>query len=221
MATTAKRYWDHTEQERAHLTEEQVRALLGYELMEKGVLAVEPLKLEEVQPVTLPTRRFYVLHEANGYGGTTDLGFAFESIEEAETLRRLLRFVRASGWNETTRVRPVRATQLVAEDLPDDDAVTAAKAALDENRRREQANAEAKRKHEEACKKVADATAGVWSDWCACREAEAQRQKIRDTFAEYRRMTGGDAHLARAFLAKAFPADEIEAAVGPEQAEAA
>jgi hypothetical protein len=110
----------------------------------------------------------------------------------------------------------VRALTIASEELPDETAVAAAKAVLDENTRRSNANATARREHEEACKKVADATSGIWSDWHDCRRVEARHQKIRDTLADYVRMTDGDAAMARAFLGKAFPADEIEAALGPQ-----
>lgn len=210
-----KRYWDLSETERAKLTYEQVEKFLAYELMEKGVLQVEPLVLEEVAPVELPKRRVFVLEEANGYGGFGHLDLAFDTIEQAEACRNAIRYIRESAWNEGAKTRPVRALQITAEELPSDVDVAARKAAIDEHTRREQANAKAKREHEEACKKIADATSGVWTDWHACRAAEARRQRIRDTFTEYARMTDGNGDLARAFLAKAFPVDEIEAAIGP------
>jgi hypothetical protein len=216
-----RRYWDYAESERAKLSAEQVEKLLAYELMEQGVLQVEPLKLEEIQPVTLPTRRVFVLNEAQQYSGTTSLDIGFETIEQAEAARDAIRFVRESPWNGTPHVRPVRALTITSEELPDEAAVTAAKAILDENTRRGNANATAKREHEEACKKVADATSGIWSDWHDCQRAEARRQKIRDTLADYTRMTDGNETLARAFLVKAFPPDEIEAAVGPVPPQAA
>lgn len=209
-----KRYWDHLESERAKLTAEQIEKLLAYELMEKGVLQVEPLKLEEIQPIELPKRRVFALYEANGYGGQANLGIGFDSIEQAEAARDAIRYIRESPWNAVPHTRPARAIQIVTEELPTDEAVTAAKAALDEQKRRETANAEAKRLHEEACKKVAEATAAIWTDRAECERAEARRQRIRDTLTDYVRMTEGNEILARAFLAKAFPADEIGAALG-------
>jgi hypothetical protein len=211
-----KRYWDYSEQERAELTAEQVEKLLAYELMEQGVLVVEPLRVEEIQEIKLPTRRVFMLSEAQQYSGTTSLNIGFETIEQAESARDAIRFVRESPWNGTAHVRPVRALTIASEELPDETAVAAAKAVLDENTRRSNANATARREHEEACKKVADATSGIWSDWHDCRRVEARHQKIRDTLADYVRMTDGDAAMARAFLGKAFPADEIEAALGPQ-----
>jgi hypothetical protein len=210
-----KRYWDYSEAERANLSVERVEQFLAYELMEQGVLGVEPLKIEEIREIRLPTRRVFVLNEAQQYSGTTSLDIGFETIEQAEAARDAIRFVRESPWNGTAHVRPVRAITITSEELPDEAAVTASKAALDENTRRSNANATAKREHEEASKKIADATFGIWSDWRECREVEAKRQKIRDTFAEYLRMTDGNEPLARGFLAKAFPADEIEAALPP------
>jgi hypothetical protein len=215
-----KRYWDHTEAERAALTGEQVEKLLAYELMEQGVLQVEPLKLEEESEVALPTRRVFMLREGDGsYGTLLNLGFA--TIEQAEACRDAIQFIREQqGWQGPHFTRPVKALQVVSEDLPTADAVTAARVPLEERSRREQANAAARRTFEEDSKKVANATASVWSDWHEQREAEARRQKIRDTLASYREMTEGNEAMARAFLAKAFPDDDIEAAVGALPAEA-
>lgn len=210
-----KRYWDHSESERAAMSMEQVEKLLAYELMEQGVLQVEPLKLEEIQPVSLPTRRVFMLCEASGYGGApANLELGFDTIEQAEAARDAIRYIRESPWNGTAHIRRARAIVIASEELPDEAAVAAAKAILDENTRRSSANTAAKRQYEEDTKKVSDATTGVWGDWRDCQRAEAKRQKIRDTLAEYVRMTEGDENLACAFLAKAFPADEIEAAVG-------
>jgi hypothetical protein len=208
-----KRYWDYSEGERAKLTVEAVEKLLAYELMERGVLQVEPLKLEEETPVSLPTRRVYLLREGDGnYGAMLDLGF--ETVEQAEAARDAIRFRREqSGWQGPHFTRPVKPIQVVAEELPTQDAFAAAKTPLDEQTRRATANAAERARFEKESKQVADATSGIWSDWRECRETEAKRQKIRDTLADYLRMTDGNEDLARAFLAKAFPADEIAEAV--------
>ena len=209
-----KTYWDFTERERAGLATEQVEKLLAYELMEQGVLQVEPLKLEDVEPVEIPKRRVFELLEANGYGGHTNLEIGFDTIEQAEACRNAIRYIREAPWNGVPHARPVRELQISAEELPTAEAATAQKAALDELKRRESANAEATQRFEEETKKVAEATARVWSDWHECRRTEARHQKIRDTLAEYSRMTEGDGPLSLAFLAKAFPAEEILAATG-------
>lgn len=212
MAT--KRYWDLAERERAGLTAEEVEKLLAYELMEKGVLAVEPLKIEEVAPVPLPARSVFLLREGDGNYGTL-LPLVFATIEQAEAARDAVQFIREQdGWKGPWFTRPVNALQVVTEYMPTKDAVLAAKVPLDEQQRREAANSAARSEHEKACKAVADATSGIWDDWRECRRVEAKLQKIRDTFAEYLRMTDGSEDLARAFLAKVFDAEEIYAAVG-------
>jgi hypothetical protein len=214
-----KTYWDYTETERAKLTYEQVEKLLAYELMAQGVLMVEPPKVEEVQPVALATRRVFMLVETKQHFGNENLGLAFDTIEQAEAARDAVRYRHEAPWNGTPHVRPVRALAIVSEEMPDEAAVTASKAVLEENKRRVAANEAAKREYEEASKKVADATAGIWSDWHECLRAEVRRQKIRDTLTDYRRMTEGNETMARSFLGKAFPADEIDAAVGPQAPE--
>ena len=215
-----KRYWDHTESERAKLTAEQVEKLLAYELMEQGVLQVEPLKLEEETPVPLPARRVYLLREGDGnYGTMLDLGF--ETVEQAEAARDAIQFRREqNGWQGPYFTRPVKPLQVVAEEMPTQDAVLAAKIPLDEQTRRERANTAERARFEQESKKVADTASGVWADWRECGETEAKHQKIRDTLTDYVRMTDGNGAVARAFLAKAFRVDEIEAALGPQPADA-
>jgi hypothetical protein len=216
-----KRYWDYSESERAKLTAEQVEKFLAYELMERGVLQVEPLNLEEPKPVSLPKRRVFLLREGDGAYGTM-LNLGFETIEQAEACRDAIRFIREQqGWQGPHFTRPVKALQIVSEDLPTDDAVTAARSALEAESRIESANETARREYEAACKKVADATSGVWSDWRECQSVEARHQKIRDTLAGYVQMADGNEAMARAFLAKAFSPDEIEEAIGPQAAKEA
>ena len=212
-----KRYWDHSEAERAALTEEQIARLLAYELMERGVLDVAPLRLTEAAPLQIPTRRVFVLHEAASYsgGGTTPIGIGFETAEQAEVARSAIRFVRESAWNEPAHVRAVRQIQIVAEDLPSEIAVAERKAALDEAQRVDRANAEERRRYEADCKKVSDETSDLRNDWRRCREAETRHQKIRATLADYLQMTDGNETLARGFLAKVFPPDEIAEALPP------
>jgi hypothetical protein len=210
-----KRYWDYTQSERATLTVEQVEKLLAYELMERGVLQVEPLKLEPEEPVKLDTRRVFLLREGDGNYGTM-LNIAFATVEAAEAAREAIRFIREQqGWQGPHFTRPAKTLQVIAEDLPTEETVAAARVSLDERSRRESANSAERARFEKESKAVTDATSGIWSDWRGCREAEAKRQKIRDTLADYLRMTEGNDALARAFLAKAFPADEVEEAIGP------
>lgn len=209
------RYWDLTQQERAKLTAAEVEKFLAYELMEKGVLAVEPLVLEEVTPLDLPKRRVFVLHEASQWGsGTSSLGIGFETIEEAEAAKRAVRFIHESPWNGVPHFRAARALSITSEESPAEESVSLHKAALAEQKRREEANAKAKREHGEASDKAANATSSVWTDWHSCRAAEAKRERIRDTLAAYTLMTDGNATMARAFLAKAYPEAEIAVALG-------
>lgn len=209
-----KRYWDHSEEERARLTEEEVKDLLAYELMEKGVLRVEAPKFEAVSAVEIPKTPVFTLSEATGYGSDLPLGIGFDTLEQAEACRGAIRYIREAQWNEPARIRAPRALQIIAENLPSTRDFAARKALLDENTRRERVNAEAQKEYEAACKMVSDATSDVWSDWFACQKAEARHEKIRRTLAEYRLMTGGDETMARRFLDKAFPREDILAAVG-------
>ncbi len=213
-----KRYWDHSERERAAMSVEEVEKLLAHELMEKGVLQVEPLALEEEMAVPLPTRRVFLIHEVDQYGRLSPLPLGFDSIEEAEPFLKSIRYIRETPYHEPVRTRPVRALQVVAEELPTEDGVAAHKVALQERASLVRRNEAAREAHDTACRAVTDATESLWEDWRSCKAAEIRHQKIRDTLAKYVQMTEGDELKARHFLDLAFPVDEIEAALGPEKA---
>lgn len=207
-----QRYWDYSEKERAAMTEEQVEVLLGYELMEKGVLKVDLPVVHDMLPVDMPKRRIFSLAEIDQHGTTKPIGVSFETIAQAEACLTFNPLKRVDEWNTEHHVASCNMT-IIAEMLPDAAAVIAAKATTDDNRRRKAENDEAQRRYEQELKKVNDATSGVWSDWHDCRRKADEAKKIRDTFDEYKRMTGGNEELARAFLAKAFEANEIEEAL--------
>jgi hypothetical protein len=208
-----KRYWDYSERERAALTTEQVQGLLARELMEKGVLQVDPPKLEEVVPVDIRKGRVFSLAEVKEYGNVSTLGLSFSTLEQAEAVKLAAPLVRVTSYGEEPHVRLAHSLQIVTEEMPSEESVTLAKAALAENRRREQANASAKAEYERAQREVDKATADVWSDWAKCQRTEERHKKIRATLDEYTRMTEGNTEMARGFLAKVFDADEIEAAL--------
>lgn len=208
-----QRYWDYSEKERAAMTEEQVEQLLGYELMERGVLKVDPPAIQTMLPVDMPKRRVFSLAETDQYGNAKPIGISFDTIGQAEACLAAVPMMRVHEWNVEQHVAPIKGITVIAEELPDTAAVLAAKATTDDNRRRKNENDEAQRQYEAAVKKVSDATSDVWSDWHDCRRKADEAKKIRDTFDEYKRMTGGNEEMARAFLAKAFDASEIEEAL--------
>jgi hypothetical protein len=208
-----KRYWDHTEEERAALTAPQVEALLGYELMEKGVLVIGNPPAEAPAEVPIPTRRVYCLVEKNG-GVVNDLDLCFNDETKARAALGFITWIREAPWNAPAHTRAPRDLMVMAVEMPNEADVAASRAALADRERRKREHDEAKRGYDEAQKKVAESTADVWSDWRRCIAEENHRERIRATMAEYLKMTDGNDGLARSFLAKVFTPEDIRSALG-------
>ena len=204
-------YWDHDTMERAELSEDDVRRLLDFELMEKGVLKLAPFTPATPEPVSLPkVRRFSVKHASGRYGGEETLDIVFATADDAEAFLRLAPMVRVSDYDTgATYVKPVVGGSIAPEDTSSETDVLNARSVLTANKQTEARNREAMRAHEEAAKKVHDATNGVWQDWREARFKRERARQILDTLTEYKALTGGNEATARAFLMKAFTADEV------------
>lgn len=205
-----KRYWDYDEKERAELTEEQVRELLDYELMEKGVLKVPALSIEVPRPVDIPTRKVFTI-QVDAY---TKLGVAFDTIEAAQSFLALKPMMRVESYAEKAHCKPLDKATVAIEDLPSESDVATRRQALRENQKIEARNVEAKHEHDAALMEIDEATSGIWADWRSCLAAKAKREKVSATFGEYKRLTDGNEGLARTFLAKVFSSSEIADALG-------
>lgn len=208
-----KTYWDYEERERAELSEEDVRKLLDFELMEKGVLQVTAPKLEPLVEVALPkTRLCGIKHESGRYGGTVKLDVLFGSLEAAESFLRLAPLVRHHDYEAGASFsKPLFAAAIEPEDVAAEQDVMNAISVLRSNKAAKERNDKAALEYEAAVREMARAGQGVWDDWYACRANKARNQKVMDTLAEYERLAG-DRATARAFLGKVFKVAEILAA---------
>jgi hypothetical protein len=203
MKTT---YWDLSERERAALTDEGLERYAAFELMEKGVLAVEPLSLEPEPSRPAPGATIYKVSRRHGYE-TFDA--AFSTVEAAQAFIALKPLRMQHDYSlDVDHFGSAGELKVEAVEAYDDaslgtvkQALSKAKEIADANRRREQ-------EHGDALKKQSSALEGLYADYNACREKAARVAKLEKTRAEYRAMAG-DHKVAETFLAKAFTSEQI------------
>ncbi len=207
-----ERYWDQTEEERAALTTEEVEDLLKVELMERGVLRPKPPVMEPVEEVNVTKATVFVVkHKAYGQS----LGIAFETADAAHAFLALCPLYIESDYStKTSYTNSLEAPSVASEQIAREGDVQELREQLKEVAARKDRNEKRQRDYEKAIETVSKETALVWADWYACKERAAHLQRVRETLDEYTRMTGGNAEIARSFLAKVFEADDIAAALG-------
>ena len=207
------RYWDRTEKERAEMTREQVQSFIDVELMEKGVLKVEPPQLQPFEEVVLPKATYYEVYRKGQYGvqGSSVL---FLTPEKAQAFIDLGPLWEDSNWNYADKhfAQAGRELSIRSTELPCETDVVNAGSALKRNETIEKNNKELQEGYSNQLKAVEDAASGVWDDWQECQQKAREHKRIIDTRAEYLRLCGNNAMLADTFLAKAFTEDQVKAA---------
>jgi hypothetical protein len=201
-----KTYWDYTDKERSAMTEDQVRGFLDCELMSKGVLKPEPLKLEPVDEIKLPTTTFYRLKR--DWRNVGDI--VFTRYEDALAVARMdVRNIEGDYQTGREFASPVDSLSVVEVQVSSDACKAEAKAALVQEKERKERNKKAQEAFDKATEAVTKASSDVWSDWHSSRSWASAHQRVVDTLTEYTKLAGGDERLAATFLAKAFSEDQI------------
>lgn len=207
------KYWDKTEQERATLTDGQVRAYLDVELMEKGVVKVEPPVLREVPKVKLETTTYYEVKYAGKYSPDT-CAFVFATPEQAREFINAQPLKNDSDWELGDRqyASPCLEMTVGAIELPSEQGVLNSKSLLSEIKEAKEANTTTSSEYNTAQKAVEEATSGVWENWHLCQARQRECEDVRKTYEEYLTLCGDVTQTAVAFLEKAYSLDRIQAA---------
>lgn len=202
-----KTYWDHTEPERAALSEDQVQNLMDMHLMERGVLKVIKGPLTEIKPVPeMPTRPVFVV-----------LGLGFDSIESAKTLLELSPFKADYDYHMGAKWRYAKPYSdyertITREMVYERADLVNLEGLLKANTEAEKANANVEEAFSKANAKVADCTDEVWHDWHIQCAADRKHRQLVATWNEYLGMTQGDRVTASKFLWKIFSLEAIKEA---------
>lgn len=201
-----KTYWDHSDRERSEMTEDQVRAFLDYELMALGVLKPKAPVLEAVEEVALPAKTFFRLK----FNDWHDVNVLFVRLEDAMAVSEM-QLARAENDYQAGREfgQPVSRCTVEKVELPGPESKDAARQALIVEKQRKDRNEKAQSEYAKACQAADKSCEGIWKDWYASREMADKYARIRDTMADYIKLTDGNAEMARTFLAKAFGEDDI------------
>lgn len=209
-----KTYWDFEESERAAMSEDDVRRLLDFELMSKGVIRVEAPRLEVVEDVSLPKRTVYGIEAKDPrYYHQKKLLVAFDSAEDAAKFAALCVFEIVDDYETGTKfAAPLREPSIVPAEVTAEQDVMNARSLLKANKEKESHNTRAREAYDKACRTVEEATRDVWADWRRCRDVVERHKKVVATFDEYKRLTDGNADLACTFLGKAYPKTDVVAA---------
>jgi hypothetical protein len=201
--TTMKRYWDLSEKERAALTDTDVEALLSIELMERGVLRVEPPTPEPVPEVPPPKLEVWQVvisqwNHAPIVFDAAEQAFAFLKLSPMEAKSVYL----GSGSVENAEPYPASASvakvlMYSAAEIAQHRTVLALAAAASDR------NQKAESEYQEALAREQKETSALRDDWRECQRKALNVRKVLGTFDEYKRLAGNE-WTASAFLVKAF-----------------
>lgn len=213
------RYWDLERQERAELTEEQVRAFLEVELMEKGVRKIDPPKLRDVEEIDLSATGFFAVEYDGKYSTKSETDLVFRDLESAAAFIALAPLETDYDYDvgsEHKYAKPMTGMAVKPVEMCAEHDVMNEKTNLTARKAAKEANATAQGEYDKACRAVREATSGVWDDWGECQEWAANIAAVNATFEEYTSRTGNDSQ-ALYFLLKAYDEDVIKDALGEER----
>ncbi len=202
------RYWDHSEKERAALTEDQIKAMLTVEMMEKGVLNPGPSpELSTPKQADLPKTTFYRPTCESYYGKPNVL---FTTMEDAQAFVAL----KPRAWQrdyqaDTDYAIGAKTLSVEVIELPEEDVITTRREELRRIHAENEANKKKIEAHAEAVKKADKVTDGVWDDWHECKGKGREYGRVIATFNSYASLADGNEATARKFLAKAYPEQTI------------
>jgi hypothetical protein len=198
-----KTYWDHSERERADMTEEEVTRLLDFELMQKGILKPKPLVVLPVVPPAMP-KKTYARVRCDGRHGTA-LDVVFHTVEDAKVFLALLPALHKNDWETRSEyVSPMLDTEVFFEELTDAGSVNLFKSELKKIAANLEENRRAEAQFSKESQEVERATRGVWEDWRSCRNTAVEMRRIADTEAEYEALAGDNDAMVVACLLKTF-----------------
>lgn len=204
------RYWDLSEKDRSELTQEQVESLLTVELMEKGVVKVEPPIKVQVEEISPPSLTLFCVK-----AGYRDPGCGYMKAEDAaEAARNAVAldydYIGGVHYNKLGKGRDVEITPVQVY-TPEELQLQRAK--IERNNAAKAANTKADEEYKAACKAVEDACSGVWDDWFEQRSTRSRYERIVKTYKEYLTTCDGNEEIAFKFLRKAYLDPEIALAL--------
>lgn len=199
-----KTYWDYAEEERARITEEEIKGLLDIELMSKGVKKITAPELKPIQEVKVVSETWF---EVDGV-----------FFKDAETAQKFLvlnpmksTYDYACGY-DYHYAYPIGQT-IEQKNLYSQQEVLNLATILKQNKQAKEFNEKLLSEYDKNIKEQNKVLDEVWSDWWRCKERASELQKIIDTKTEYLKMTDNNEDLAMNFLKKIYSEEDIKEAL--------
>ncbi len=209
------RYWDKSERERAELQEEDVRAMLDVERMEKGLTKPRPPAMRTEPDCEPKTVQFFrVGYKSDRYYGSREF---FDSIfftaEDAQAFINLGPRACSSDYQTGDVKYAVEPEDLAIEavNIATREEINSLKPRLIERKAAREENSKSQTVYDELCTKWDSGADDIWEDWHKQRRTTEKHQSVMDTWEEYKALAG-DERTAATFLGKAFSALDIAAA---------
>lgn len=198
-----KTYWDHSEKERAKLTEDEVRNLLDVELMTKGVKKINAPILKLIQKVSIASEIWFEV------GGI--------SFKEAETAQKFIALdPRKATYDYGCGYEYQYAEQIEQKieqkKLYSHQELLNLTTVLKQNKQAKDENDRLLADYDKAYKEQNLILDEVWTDYWKCKDRAYELEKILETNDEYLKMTDNDKELALAFLKKIYSEEDIKEA---------
>jgi hypothetical protein len=202
-----KTFQDHTDLEKANLTEEEVEGLLKYELMELGIVSPQP-------PTPLPDtgpeleEKVYYQPYLKSYSG---LDCVFATAKEAEAFLAMNPLILDTGYpsyqNNVEDPTEFKVETIKAISKSDYESSKGLVEAASKNKK---ANKEAQEAYEAELSEASSAVGHIWDEWSECRKKKTKSQQIVDTYNQYLVDCDDNTEIALRFLGKAYSQNEIK-----------
>lgn len=206
-----KSYWDHTEQERAVLTEEQMEALSKFELMEAGVVVPAVPEYEKIEVVEIPKRDVYQI--VVGTFGHDRVGVLFEAVADAEAVAALLRngvTLDHDHKTDTDSVIPVGEIKVGTKQVARKQEIMKVHDILTENKVRKERNSHLRSEYSEMTTKKSETLSNMRDDWYQRQAVMRKCKKMQTVWEDYLKTCEGQEVMAMKFFRKAYDNEDIE-----------
>lgn len=215
------RYWDLSETDRASLTDEEYNDLLAVELMERGVLRpkCELLDAPPPEPELEKCSGYVIQYRDRRWGGRSELPIMFERATHAQEFIKLLpNEVYHDSDSGLDVSGPFDEMRVIGKECVSQSAAETHRTVLRDRRRISEANERLLSKYREAERAVDKETEAMRADRARCIASAQRLDRVRETMAEYVKLTNGDHEMARTFLCKVYPVDIVREALNLHEA---
>ena len=206
-----KSYWDHSEQERSVLTQDQFDALTKLELMEAGVVVPATPAYEDITDVKIPKKDVYQI--AIGPYGHERVGILFEEAGQAEAVAVLLRdgvTLDHDHKTDTDSVIPVEEIKVGTKQVARKRDIMKVHDTLTENKARKERNNRLKSEYSKMHTERRETLSKMSDDWYENQQILAKCKKMQTVWEDYLKTCEGQEVTAIRFFQKAYDTEDIE-----------